>query len=94
MNQNWFEIWTDSNDPTNVVMRRLSDDEALEARLNQLQREIQAVLHRYATTGEVANELRDFWQSPSPDPKAEARKRSRDDLHKKRKQLMKYRGKR
>lgn len=96
MNSNLFEITTDENDPTNVTLRRLSTEEINERMqaefIGQLEHNFpqwfDGLQDKLVKLTSLLKEI------PMPiDQKKEARERSKDDLNRKRKDLMKRRGK-
>lgn len=106
--KNWFEITTYPNDPSRIEMRRLSDEEAEQAisdAAEQLAKNlIQAMgLLDVDAVSIVMNQINKhdpgrvyidpFGEDPAqPDPKVEARRRSKEDLRLKRKDMMKRGG--
>ncbi len=105
--KNWFEITTYPNDPSRIEMRRLSDEEAAQAisdAAEELAKQwIQAMGLLDDAVSKAANEINKHdlgrvyidpfgEDSAQPDPKVEARRRSKEDLRRKRKDMMKRGG--
>lgn len=95
----WFEITTYSNDPTRIEMRRLSDEEAEQARKEQAMRLIEEILRlnpewrdevvmplvdKFA---QAVNEIADDLKAD----KAKERQRVKEDVRKKRREMFKKR---
>ena len=95
MQNNWFVITTNPHDPTNITMRRLSDDEAVEAQRDQIIRQALYLQERYFTPVlELADQFAAAVEHLAVDEKQKARERSKADVYAKRRQLMKRANKR
>lgn len=92
MKTDLFEIWTDPNDPTHVEMRRLSTWEAHQLTLKAFEELADSFAKFFTPRLEelviAANELANILPI---DEKLAARQRSKEDLNRKRKELIKRR---
>lgn len=88
MNNNWYEITTNPHDPTQVTMRRLKDEEARQAQVEELERWAKANAHLFASVEPIIQDFLDniasLRDTIPDDPKRRDRKRSRQDLAQKR----------
>lgn len=90
----WFEVETNPQDPTQITMRRLTEEEAKKAYADQLMRQIQnlfpqafvAIQDNLTGLADELNQIIDKYDLKI-DQKAIDRKRSRDDVRNKRKEL-------
>lgn len=103
--KNWFEITTYPADPSRIEMRRLSDEEAAQAAAEQLairllaagfggaHIEVERFINQFSQHDLGSVYIDTFVEGPTqPDPKVEARRRSKEDLRLKRKNMMKRGG--
>jgi hypothetical protein len=110
--KDWFEVKTDPDDPTNITMRRMTDEEAAEAHAEKMRHLVEPYFtneawlqHLEASMAALAEVLKPTieavsaafanvapWEDPN-DPKAAARRRSKADLDKKRRELYRRHGK-
>lgn len=87
----WFEVWVNPHDPTNVEMRRLTPEEAQAAYLEQMKAWFETLSIPLQFRDPPSSEWRDPFDTVPPivDKKAQARQRSKEDLARKRRELRK-----
>lgn len=93
----WFEIIVNPRDPTNITMRRLSKEEAEQACIEEQRRILLYLQETYfPSLPDLPDNLLDApgGNAELPDKQQAARERSREDVKRKRREMMRRRGRR